>query len=164
MDHGYYNGGPPADPRWDWVDVSTMAQPDQWIKGECRHLTPDPVLVDDPVTETRILVAWYCQDCDGQLKPERFEAEPDWTVWDEDFPAPNGFERWAYAPSAGLVLPPGATVTPVKDHWTVQVADRWWLSATRIWEWMKEHHWVGWVWAGSTLVLAAVTGQLEGWK
>lgn len=106
-DHGYH-AERKLDPRWDWVEVSTYTQPDQWIKGECKHLTPDPVTVTDPVTEDVILVAWLCADCDGQFPPERFTRDTDpfaedddprpWTTWPE-IPQPNGFERWVYGTS-----------------------------------------------------------------
>lgn len=54
------------DPRWEWIDVSTWDMPDQWMKGECLHLTPVPVHAQ-PTGE---LVAHLCPDCDTQLPAE----------------------------------------------------------------------------------------------
>ncbi|MFD7615746.1 hypothetical protein [Streptomyces sp. NPDC059802] len=54
------------DPRWEWIDVGTYGNPDQWIKGECNHLTPDPVHAQ-PTDE---LVAHLCPDCNTQLPAE----------------------------------------------------------------------------------------------
>lgn len=191
--HGYRKGGPPEDPRWDWVNVSTMSRPDQWIRGECRHLAPDPVLVKDPVDvtgETLILVAWYCPDCDGQFEPDRFSPDTDpfgdddppaWSRWDSA-PEPNGFERWAYAPRtvdhpagleetvrlalgkdphAHLVFVAGGVVSKSDPP---SLPSRIWKGYVSVWEWIKDHSWVIWLWVSSVLVLAAVTGHLEGWK
>ncbi len=145
-DHGYY-ADRSLDPRWDWVEVSTFSQPDQWIKGQCKHLTPAPVEVTDPVTDEVILVARLCPDCDTQL-------ETDWTR--DQLPAPNGFERWAYAPDhpAGaretarlalkddhLVYVNGPAInkrTPVRPPWYVLAARWYWKGYLEIWEGQKK--------------------------
>jgi len=54
------------DPRWEWIDVGTYNNPDQWIKGECNHLAPVPVRAE-PTGE---LVAHLCPDCNTQLPAE----------------------------------------------------------------------------------------------
>lgn len=56
----------PDDPRFEWVDISTYGQPDEWIRGRCLHLTPIPVHAH-PTGE---LVARLCPDCDQQLSME----------------------------------------------------------------------------------------------
>ncbi|MFE0472585.1 hypothetical protein ACFW2V_13320 [Streptomyces sp. NPDC058947] len=53
----------PDDLRFEWIDVSTHGEDDQWIRGRCRHLTPIPVRAF-PTDE---LVAHLCPDCDQQL-------------------------------------------------------------------------------------------------
>lgn len=57
---------PELDPRWEWIHVPEMGNPDQWIKGECNHLTPEPVRAE-PTGE---LVAHLCPDCNTQLPAE----------------------------------------------------------------------------------------------
>lgn len=105
--HGYRRSGPPDDPRWEWVNVQTMSDPDPvWIKGQCRHTAPEPVEVADPLTGDRLLVAKICPDCDRQI----------WNWADEDLPEPNGFERWAYAPSS-------VTSSPGDEWWKKTTAD-----------------------------------------
>ncbi|WP_371634465.1 hypothetical protein OG693_39060 (plasmid) [Streptomyces sp. NBC_01259] len=54
------------DPRWEWVDISDFANPDLWVRGECNHLTPEPVHAE-PTGE---LVAHLCPDCNAQLPAE----------------------------------------------------------------------------------------------
>lgn len=54
------------DPRWEWVEAGTHGNPDQVIRGRCRHLTP--VLVH--AKGTGELVARLCPDCDTQLPAE----------------------------------------------------------------------------------------------
>ncbi|MGW7398122.1 hypothetical protein ACWGH7_16675 [Streptomyces cyaneofuscatus] len=54
------------DLRWEWIYVSDVRNLDQWIKGECNHLTPEP-LHAHPTGE---LVAHLCPDCNTQLPAE----------------------------------------------------------------------------------------------
>lgn len=54
----------PQDPRFEWVDISTHVLGTEWIRGECNHLTPEPVITVWPDEQ---LVAWLCVDCDAQL-------------------------------------------------------------------------------------------------
>jgi len=153
-DHGYRitqdvpTDGSPGDPRWDWCNIQTLSDPGPvWIKGQCKHLTPEPVEVTDPVTDEVILVARLCPDCDTQL-------ETDWTR--DQLPAPNGFERWAYAPDhpAGaretarlalkddhLVYVNGPAInkrTPVRPPWYVLAARWYWKGYLEIWEGQKK--------------------------
>lgn len=58
---------PHRDPRWEWTHVPEMGNENQWIKGECKHLTPIPVHAQ-PTDE---LVAHLCPDCDTQFTVER---------------------------------------------------------------------------------------------
>lgn len=51
------------DPRWEWIHTPEMGNPDLWIRGECKHLTPVPIHAQ-PTGE---LVAHLCPDCDHQL-------------------------------------------------------------------------------------------------
>lgn len=51
----------PDDLRFEWVNVGTWDNPDQWIRGACNHLTPVPVRSGGE------LVAYLCPDCDQQL-------------------------------------------------------------------------------------------------
>jgi hypothetical protein len=55
--------GPPADPRWEWVEIPVGGGPSEWVKGACRHLAP--VEVRSSVTDE--LLAHLCPDCDEQL-------------------------------------------------------------------------------------------------
>ncbi len=89
-DHGYY-ADRSLDPRWDWCNTQTLSDPGPvWMKGACKHLDPEPVMVTDLVTGEQIVVARLCLDCDTQLETE----------WTRDLlPAPNGFERWVYGTS-----------------------------------------------------------------
>lgn len=57
----------PEDPRWEWVNIGTWSDPDQWLKVRCNHLAPVPVHAQ-PIGE---LVAYLCPDCDAQLPKER---------------------------------------------------------------------------------------------
>jgi hypothetical protein len=63
--------GEPDDPRFEWVEVTTVGGPEEWIRGRCHHLTPVPVRAH-PTGE---LVARLCPDCDAQLP---VPAEPVW--------------------------------------------------------------------------------------
>jgi hypothetical protein len=55
----------PEDPRWEWIETSTLDQPDQWTRGRCNHLNAVPVQQDAALGgET---VAHLCIDCDTQL-------------------------------------------------------------------------------------------------
>jgi hypothetical protein len=115
--HGYHREGPPDDPRWEWVDASTMSQPNQWTKGACRHLTPVPVETDDPLTGEKVKVAEICPDCDQQI----------WTWADDDLPEPNGFERWAYPTPPPPRINPALTGTaPSGLHLTSSPGAEWW--------------------------------------
>ncbi|WP_330479878.1 hypothetical protein OG301_39395 (plasmid) [Streptomyces platensis] len=51
------------DPRWEWISVGTVDEPDQWVKGHCRHLEPTPVYAHPNGDH----VANLCPDCDKQL-------------------------------------------------------------------------------------------------
>lgn len=55
--------GPPADPRWEWINVTTYGGKPEYVKGACRHLTPAEVRS----TVTGELLAHLCPDCDAQL-------------------------------------------------------------------------------------------------
>lgn len=54
------------DPRFEWLEVFAheQAEPVRYIRGRCRHLTPEPVhdLTGRPVAQ-------LCPDCDTQLPP-----------------------------------------------------------------------------------------------
>lgn len=111
----------PDDDRWDWVNVGTLADPDQWIKGACKHLTPLPVVTADALDGTKILVAWLCPDCDGQFEPDRFKANPNdvpWTVWDK-IPEPNGLELWEHG---GLLARARREADPCPCGYTTECA------------------------------------------
>lgn len=62
----------PQDPRFEWVEITTWGGPEQWIRGGCNHLTPEPVISAWPDEQ---LVAWLCVDCDAQL-PSYFRPDP----------------------------------------------------------------------------------------
>lgn len=53
-----------GDPRWEWVEVSTVGGDSYWIKGRCRHT--DVV----PVESAGEIVAHLCKTCDQQLPEE----------------------------------------------------------------------------------------------
>jgi len=63
----YYTGEPcpcepeMLDPRWDWIHVPEIGNPDQWVKGQCKHLEIEPIR--DVSGE---LVARWCRTCDKQ--------------------------------------------------------------------------------------------------
>ena len=61
------NDGPPDDDRWDWVETTFGGQP-EWTKGQCNHLTPEPV-DSYPSGE---LVRWLCVDCGQTFEPDRW--------------------------------------------------------------------------------------------
>lgn len=124
------------DSRSDWVNVQTMSDPDPvWIRGRCKHLTPEPVEVTDPVTGDVLLVAQLCPDCDTQL-------ETDWTR--NALPAANGFERWVYGnarPDDHLVYVNGPAInkrTPVRPPWYVRSWRGSWSAFLEIWEAQKK--------------------------
>lgn len=54
------------DPRWEWIEVSTWANPDQWRKGRCLHTQVEPV--EDL---SGGVVARLCLTCDRQFDLER---------------------------------------------------------------------------------------------
>lgn len=54
---------PPLDPRWEWADVSTYDNPDQYIKTRCLHI--DCTTVRSLSGDT---VALLCLTCDAQLE------------------------------------------------------------------------------------------------
>lgn len=97
--------GPPEDPRFDWVEISTMSGDRTWIKGKCHHLTPAPVDL-----RTGELVAWWCPDCGDQFDRDRWPCpEHLWIPLPEINRPPvprtgstpsgassNGFELWVY--------------------------------------------------------------------
>jgi hypothetical protein len=60
------------DPRWEWIHIPTLGNPNQWIKGECNHLTPVPVVA----AITGETVAHLCPDCDTKL-PAEWQTQPD---------------------------------------------------------------------------------------
>ncbi|WP_318205373.1 hypothetical protein [Streptomyces sp. SCL15-4] len=51
------------DPRWDWVEITTVGYGTEYLRGACRHLTPTEVRS----TVTDELLAYLCPDCDAQL-------------------------------------------------------------------------------------------------
>lgn len=52
------------DPRWEWVNVPTLDDPDRWVRGACRHAEVVPVSsVEGEV------VARLCLTCDRQFDP-----------------------------------------------------------------------------------------------
>lgn len=67
-DPDYASTQPPDDDRWEWVQIGTWDNPNQWIKGACRHKTPVPV----DAYPTGELVAWLCPDCGGTFDPDRW--------------------------------------------------------------------------------------------
>lgn len=141
-DHGLMPPPPPPDdPRWDWINVGTLAEPYVWAKGQCHHLTPAPVDL-----KTGQLVAWWCPDCGRQFDAERWPV-PD-GMWlplpevDRSEVAPVSFDLVdtyadprligdelaaidrAHATGATVTLPDGWSYTPVwenpmltKDGW-----------------------------------------------
>jgi hypothetical protein len=46
-------------PAFDWVDISTWASPDTYIRGQCLHRDTVPVTAADGDT-----VAHLCRNCD----------------------------------------------------------------------------------------------------
>lgn len=50
------------DPRYDWVEVTKLGGPTQYVRGACRHL--DVVPVTDVTGE---VVASLCPTCDVQF-------------------------------------------------------------------------------------------------
>lgn len=56
---------PPLDSRWEWIDVGTYDNPDQWIRGRCLHIDSTPV--HSLLGET---VAYLCLTCDAQFYKE----------------------------------------------------------------------------------------------
>lgn len=58
----------PDDPRWEWINVGTVEDPDQWVRGRCNHLNTVPV--QQAKTLGGAVVAHLCTDCDTQLPPE----------------------------------------------------------------------------------------------
>jgi hypothetical protein len=52
------------DPRWEWVHVPTYGDPDQWVRGCCRHVEVVPV-----TSVAGEVVAQLCLTCDGQFDP-----------------------------------------------------------------------------------------------
>ncbi|MFG2826093.1 hypothetical protein ACGFWI_01200 [Streptomyces sp. NPDC048434] len=61
------------DPRWEWIETTSLDGPEQWTKGRCRHL--DTV----PVQSGGAVVAHLCLTCDEQLPVE----------WEPDTPRPD---------------------------------------------------------------------------
>jgi hypothetical protein len=62
------------DPRWEWVDVSTLGEGPgtSFVKGRCNHLELEPVT---SVTGERVAV--LCRTCDKQLPVETvLESDP----------------------------------------------------------------------------------------
>jgi hypothetical protein len=63
------------DPRWNWVDVSTLADlargTPRYVKGYCNHLELEPVR-----SVAGEEVARLCRTCDGQLPPSREPDQP----------------------------------------------------------------------------------------
>lgn len=59
------------DPRWEWVDISTVAEGPGiiFIKGRCNHLEIEPITSVDGE-----LVAHLCRTCDVQFPAEMFQA------------------------------------------------------------------------------------------
>lgn len=60
------NLGPVLDPRWEWINVTTIGGDPEYVKGACRHLTPTEVRS----VVTNELLAHLCPDCDAQLPAE----------------------------------------------------------------------------------------------
>lgn len=58
-----FGPAPQLDPRWEWINVTTISGPAEYVKGACRHLTPTEVRS----TVTGELLAYLCPDCDAQL-------------------------------------------------------------------------------------------------
>lgn len=58
-----FGPAPKLDPRWEWIDVTTVAGPPEYVKGACHHLTPAEVRS----TVTGELLAYLCPDCNAQL-------------------------------------------------------------------------------------------------
>lgn len=57
-------GSPVSNPRETKGDTpAAVVEPDQWIRGDCKHLTPAPVC--SVVTEQ--IIAYLCPDCGSQL-------------------------------------------------------------------------------------------------
>jgi hypothetical protein len=55
-------GGVVLDPNWEWEFVRRPGQPDQWVRGHCRHLNVVPVVdVDGSIP------AQLCLSCDTQF-------------------------------------------------------------------------------------------------
>ena len=117
--------GPPDDDRWDWVETTFGGQP-EWIKGQCNHLTPEPV-DSYPSGE---LVRWLCVDCGQTFEPDRWPVPDSMWVRIPDpvlnspevpglftpGPGPNGFEKWAYGnTSPGTASP----VTVMSDRFAI---------------------------------------------
>jgi hypothetical protein len=55
-------GGVVLDPDWEWEFVRRAGQPDQWVRGHCKHLKVVPVVdVDGSIP------AQLCLSCDTQF-------------------------------------------------------------------------------------------------
>lgn len=118
--------GPPDDDRFEWVDTSTMAEPDQWIRGRCNHMVPEPV----DAYPTGELVAWLCPDCGGQFPAERWPVpEGMWRripdLFTDDTPVPrtqptvvrSPFITWLPILPA-LILVVGMVVIGLANGWS----------------------------------------------
>jgi hypothetical protein len=53
------------DPRWEWIHVPTLEDPDLYVRGVCNHLELVAVLIVDGER-----VATLCRTCDKQLPVE----------------------------------------------------------------------------------------------
>jgi hypothetical protein len=94
-----------------------------WIKGRCKHLDPEPVMVGDPVTGDQIVAARLCLDCDTQLE----------TAWTRDvLPEPNGFERWVYGDGPAI-----NKRIPARPPWYVRAGRVYWNAYLQVWEGLK---------------------------
>lgn len=58
----------PDDPRWEWINVATLTDNDEWLRGCCTHLNVVPVR--QAVTLGGAVVAHLCTTCDTQLPSE----------------------------------------------------------------------------------------------
>jgi hypothetical protein len=58
-----FGPAPKLDPRWEWIDITSMDGRPEYVKGACRHLTPAEVCS----VVTGELLAHLCPDCDAQL-------------------------------------------------------------------------------------------------
>src|SRR5579862_2135826 len=55
-------GGVVLDPNWEWEFVRRPGQPDQWLRGHCKHLKVVPV-----VDVHGSIPAQLCLSCDTQF-------------------------------------------------------------------------------------------------